>query len=82
MNLQQDYELRLFFLCKGKLDLHCVLGVRKFCMSSEVMKGELPPSKEYKRNDVAQGDLSYFFFQAKQLLHAFPLDTRVKDGCE
>ena len=52
-------------------------------MSSEVMKGELPPSKEYKRNDVAQGDLSYFFFfQAKQLLHAFPLDTRVKDGCE
>ena len=51
-------------------------------MSSEVMRGELPPSKEYKRNDVAQGDLSYFFIQAKQLLHAFPLDTRVKDGCE
>ena len=21
-------------------------------------------------------------FQAKQLLHAFPLDTRLKDGCE
>ena len=30
-------------------------------MSSEVMKGELPPSKEYKGNDVEQDDLSYFF---------------------
>ena len=45
INLQQVYELRLFFLCKGKLDLHCVLGMRKFCMSSEVMRGELPRQK-------------------------------------